>query len=108
MSTSVRSIYTPVTPSDLAATGYSNGTNQLSYRGNNPSGTVTYAIEVKIGDTAPFVLLATTTTQKYKHEGVTPGQFYQYRVRAQASRNNVSDWSNEAVVYGSQPDVGSE
>jgi hypothetical protein len=35
-------------------------------------------------------------------QGVTPGQFYQYRVRAQADRNLVSDWSNEAVVYGSQ------
>ena len=101
----VRSIVSPQTPTDLAAVGYSNGRNQLGWVGNNPSGSVTYAIEVKIGDTAPYVLLATTSTQKYLHENVTPGQFYQYRVRAQAARNVNSGWSNEAVVYGSQPEV---
>jgi hypothetical protein len=101
----VRSIVTPQRPTDLSATGFSYGVNQLVWTGNNPSGSVVYAIEVKIGDTAPYVLLTTATAQKWKHEGVTPGQFYQYRVRAQAARNLVSDWSNEAVVYGSQPDA---
>jgi hypothetical protein len=99
-----RTPVTPATPTNLGATGFSNGINSLTWIGNNPSGSVVYAIEVKIGDTAPYVLLATTTVQRYKHENVTPGQFYQYRVRAQAARNLNSDWSNEAVVYGSQPD----
>ena len=98
-----RSEIIPVTPSGLSATGFSNGRNQLAWIGNNPSGSVVYAIEVKIGDTAPYILLATATAQKYTHENVTPGQFYQYRVRAQAARGLVSGWSNEAVVYGSQP-----
>jgi hypothetical protein len=102
----IRTVVIPMTPSGLEAAGFSNGTNQLTWKGNNISGSVTYGIEVKIGDTAPYVLLATTTKQSYKHVGVTPGQFYQYRVRAQASRNQISDWSNEAVVYGSQPDLG--
>lgn len=99
----VRTIVIPNTPSDLGATGFSNGRNQLGWVGNNASGSVTYAIEAKVGDTADYVLLATTTTQKYTHENVIPGQFYQYRVRAQAARNVNSGWSNEAVVYGSQP-----
>jgi len=102
--TTTRVPVTPKTPTDLAATGFSNGVNSLTWTGNNTSGSVVYAIEVKIGDTAPYVLLATATRQDYRHEGVTPGQFYQYRVRAQAARNVVSGWSNEAVVYGSQPD----
>jgi hypothetical protein len=97
-----RSVVVPQTPTELSATGYSNGINQLFWVGNNVSGSVTYAIEVKIGDTAPYVLLATATAQRYQHIGVTPGEFYQYRVRAQAARNVVSGWSNEAVVYGSQ------
>jgi hypothetical protein len=101
----VRSIVTPQRPTDLSATGFSYGVNPLVWTGNNPSGSAVYAIEVKIGDTAPYVLLTTATAQKWKHEGVTPGQFYQYRVRAQAARNLVSDRSNETVVYGSQPDA---
>jgi hypothetical protein len=95
-----RSIVVPQAPSDLAAFGYSNGINQLSFSGNNAAGSVTYVIEAKIGDTAPYVMVGTCTNQKFKHTGVIPGQFYQYHVRAQASRGLVSDWSNEAVVYG--------
>lgn len=95
-----RSQVVPVAPTGLAAFGTSNGINTLTFSGNNQSGSVTYVIEAIIGDTAPYVLVGTTTQQKWDHVGVTPGQFYQYRVRAQASRNNVSAWSNTAVVYG--------
>lgn len=90
----------PLTPTDLAAFGYSNGINKLSWAGHNTPGSVTYVIEAKIGDTAPYVVVGTTRQQKWDHTGVTPGQFYQYRCRAQAARNVVSAWSNEAVVYG--------
>lgn len=90
----------PNTPTDLAAFGYSNGVNKLSFVGNNTPGSVTYVIEAKIGDTAPYVVVGTTRQQKWDHNGVTPGQFYQYRCRAQAARNVTSAWSNEAVVYG--------
>jgi hypothetical protein len=95
-----RSIVTPLTPTDLAATGFSNGVNLLTFVGNNTPASVTYVVEAKIGDTAPYVIVGTCTKQSFRHTGVIPGQFYQYRVRAQAARNLVSDWSNEAVVYG--------
>jgi hypothetical protein len=90
----------PVTPTNLAAAGYSNGVNQLKWSGNNATGSVTYVIEAKIGDTAPYVMVGTSTRQSFKHTGFRPGEFYQYQVRAQAARGLVSDWSNEAVVYG--------
>lgn len=93
----------PSTPTELAATGFSNGTNRLTFVGNNVPGSVTYSIEAIIGDTAPYVLVGTTQAQKWTHEGVTPGEFYQYRVRAQAARGVVSEWSNTAVVYGIAP-----
>jgi hypothetical protein len=97
----VRSVYQPQTHTELAATGFSNHTNRLTFRGNNRAGSVVYAVEAKIGDTAPFVLIGTTTNQGFTHEGVTPGEYYLYRVRAQSGRNIYSQWSNEAVVYGS-------
>jgi len=96
-----RSVVHPNTPTELAAAGFSNGINQLTFSGNNAAGTVSYVVEAKIGDTAPYAMVGMTRTQKFRHTGVTPGQFYQYRVRAQAARGLVSDWSNEAVVYGS-------
>ena len=95
-----RSIVSPQTPTGLAASGFSNGVNSLTFTGNNKPGSVTYVIEAKIGDTAPYVIVGTCTKQSFKHLGVTAGQFYQYHVRAQAARGLVSDWSNEAVVYG--------
>ncbi len=90
----------PQTPSELAAFGYSNARNELSWVGNNLPGSVTYVIEAIIGDTAPYVVVGTTRQQKWEHTPVIPGEFYQYRVRAQAARNNFSAWSNTAVVYG--------
>lgn len=95
-----RSTIVPQTPTELAAFGYSNGINTLTFVGNNRPGSVTYVIEAKIGDTAPYVMVGSTTRQAFKHGGVIPGEFYQYHVRAQAARGVVSDWSNEAVVYG--------
>ena len=95
-----RTIVTPNRPTELEAEGFSYGINQLTFVGNNATGSVTYVIEAKIGDTAPYVIVGTCTKQAFKHTGVIPGQFYQYHVRAQAARNLVSDWSNEAVVYG--------
>ncbi len=95
-----RSIVTPLAPTKLAAFGYSNGVNRLTFSGNNPAGSVTYVVFAKIGAATEYVLVGICTKQTFKHFGVTPGQLYQYRVRAQAARNLVSDWSNEATVYG--------
>lgn len=96
----VRGSIIPLTPTGLAAVGFSNGTNALNWVSHNVPGTVTFAIEAIIGDTAPYVLVGTTQQQKWLHVGVIPGEFYQYRVRAQAARGVVSAWSNTAVVYG--------
>ena len=96
----VRTPVQPQTPSELAATGFSNGVNVLTFRGNNPAGSVFYVVEAKIGDTAGYIQVGVTKKQGFRHTGVIPGQFYQYHVRAQSARGLVSEWSNEAVVYG--------
>lgn len=38
-------------------------------------------------------------TGKFTDEGVTPGQYDEYKVRAKASKT-ISQFSNSAVVYG--------
>ena len=95
----VRRIVMPETPFALAAAGFSNGVNALTFAGNNISNSVLYVIEARTGDSPGFVMIGTSRAQTFKHTGVTPGLSYQYRVRAQASRGMVSEWSNEAVVY---------
>ncbi len=80
--------------------GVLSGINDLKWTGHNANKSVIYVIFAKIGDTAPYVIVGTCTTQKFRHMGTTAGEFYQYRVRAQAARGLVSDWSNIAVVYG--------
>ena len=94
-----RQMVTPQTPERLAVQGFSNGVNELSFIGNNTPNSVTYTVEAKSGDAGKYEIIGTTRTQQFKHKGVTPGVHHQYRVRAQASRGLVSDWSNEAVVY---------
>ena len=95
-----RSPVTPHTPTDLVAVPAAVGANEMKWVGNNAPGSVTYTIEAKIGDTAPYVIVGTSTSQKFRHSPVIRGEFYQYHVRAQSARNLVSDWSNEAVCYG--------
>jgi hypothetical protein len=89
----------PVAPTNLSAAGFFNGLNRLKYRGNNPPGTVIYTIEGRTSLTAEYSIVGSTHKQSFKHAPVTPGQFYQYRVRAEATSGLVSEWSNEAVVY---------
>ena len=96
----VRSVVQPVTPTDLVGIRFSDHTNQLTWRGNNPSGSVTYVIEAKIGDTAPYIIVGTCSAQKFKHLNVTPGEFYEYRVYAQTARQIRSEYSNVVVLYG--------
>lgn len=89
----------PQTPFELAATGYSNGVNALRFAGNNGPGRVAYTVEAKIADSPLYAIIGTSKSQRFKHTGVKPGVPIQYRVRAQAARGAVSDWSNEAAVY---------
>lgn len=90
----------PEIPTDLAAVGFSNNINSLNWVSHNVPGSVVFEIWAIIGDTAPDALVGTTTQQKWNHEGVTPGEYYEYHVRARAARNSVSAFSNSAVVYG--------
>ncbi len=91
--------YIAVDPTNLSAFGYSNGVNQLRFEGNNKPGRVTYEIWRRQGDSGEWRLHAATKRQSYLDSGVTPGQYYEYRVRARAA-STVSNYSNSAVVYG--------
>lgn len=91
--------YVPLDPTDLSAFGYSNGVNKLAFKGNNPSGSVTYEIWRRQGDEGPWGVLGSTKKQSFTDTPVTPGQYYEYKVRAVASKS-VSNFTNSAVVYG--------
>ena len=86
-------------PTDLSAFGYSNGVNKIRFNGNNRSGRVIYEIWRRHGDTVDWYLHSTTRRQRYTDTPVTPGQYYNYKVRAVAAKS-VSNFSNVAVVYG--------
>ena len=87
----------PKTPTKLAVTGLSNGVNKLKFKGNNVPGRVIYDIEANKGD--GWLTIGSTKKQSFEHKGVKPGQRYEYRVRSQATRGQVSAWSNTAAVY---------
>jgi len=94
-----KTTYVAQTPSELAVQGYSNGVNQGTFRGNNKSGSVLYEVWRREGDEGPWGLRMAVKKPAFIDEGVTPGQYYEYKVRARASKN-VSLFSNSAVVYG--------
>lgn len=96
---SERSTYVAQDPTGLSAFGYSNGVNTVRFTGNNKGGQVTFEIWRRHGDTAPWALHSTTKRQNFTDTGVTPGQYYEYKVRAVAARSR-SNFSNSAVVYG--------
>lgn len=91
--------YQPSDPTELSAFGYSNGVNEVKFRGNNKPGYVVYEIWRRHGDTAAWALHSTTSKQSFTDTPVTPGQYYEYKVRATAAKS-VSNFSNSAVVYG--------
>jgi hypothetical protein len=91
--------YVAQNPSNMAAVGFSNGVNTGQFRGNNKAGMVTYEVWRREGDEGKWHIQILTTRQSFKDEGITPGQYYEYRVRARAART-VSDFSNPTVVYG--------
>jgi hypothetical protein len=91
--------YVAQDPSDLAVYGFSNGVNKGSFTGNNTKGRVMYDIWRREGDDGAWAPHLMTTRQRFTDTGVTPGQYYEYRVRAVAPKNT-SNFSNSAVVYG--------
>jgi hypothetical protein len=95
-----RRLVDPERPSDLIATAPSAGVIDLKFKRNNPPGSVTFLIECRSDRDLPFGIIGTTTSQKFRHFDTVRGQFYEYRVRAQAGRNRKSDHSNLAVIHG--------
>lgn len=86
-------------PTELSGAGTSNGVNRLSFKGNNKPSSVVYEIWRREGDEGPWGIIAATKKQVYTDTPVTPGQYYEYKVRAVASKST-SNFSNSAVVYG--------
>jgi hypothetical protein len=86
-------------PEHLSVSGISIGLNTGVFTGNNIAGRVTYEIWRRLSADGEWTIVGTTTKQKFTDMPVKPGQFYQYKVRAVASRST-SHFSNPAVVYG--------
>ena len=93
------SAFIPQDPTELAVAGFSNGVNKGTFRGNNPSGRVSYEVWRRVGDTGAWSMIRHTRKQKFQDSPVTPGQYYEYKVRASAARAD-SNFSNSSVVYG--------
>ena len=87
------------TPTTLGVLGYSNHVNKGKFTGNNTPGSVVYEVHRREGDEGPWGLRLQTKKQTFSDVDVTPGQYYEYKVRAVAAKN-VSEFSNSAVVYG--------
>lgn len=96
-------MYVAQDPAELSVTGYSTGENKCRFRGNNKYGHVMYEIwrRDKGGE---WAMLGSTKKQSYTDAPVRPGQYYEYRVRAAASKNK-SNFSNPAVVYADGRDA---
>ncbi|MBS1715827.1 MAG: fibronectin type III domain-containing protein [Armatimonadetes bacterium] len=85
-------------PSDLSATGSSNGVNALRWnRNGNESGT-TYVIEASYGESGAWQIVDNSSRTKFDHDGQTPGQFVRYRVYAQCGATKSAP-SGTASVY---------
>lgn len=91
--------YFAQTPGEMSAVGFSNGVNSGRFVGNNRNGAVVYEIWRRKGRDGEWTIHILTTRQDFRDEGVTPGLYYEYRVRARAKKN-VSDFSNSTIVYG--------
>jgi|ERR1035437_369555 hypothetical protein len=91
--------YIPHDPTDLAVTGSSNRTNSGRFKGNNRTNSVHFEIWRRSGASGEWIFISTVSKQKFIDSPVTPGQYYEYKVRAVA-RQAVSNFSNTAIVYG--------
>jgi len=89
----------PSAPTDLVATGTSDGVNSLKWNRNGNRQGTTFIIEAKIANSADWLMIDAVTGSKYKHKNQTPGVKVQYRIRAKRGELE-SGTSNTAVVYG--------
>jgi len=92
-------VYIAQDPTELSAVGFSNGVNKGKFRGNNTGSSIVYEVWRREGDEGPWMKHLLTRKQSFTDTGVTPGQYYEYKVRALAAQTE-SQYSNSAVVYG--------
>jgi len=92
-----RSTYVALDPTGLSVTGTSNGVNTLRFSGNNAPARVIYEISRRESKSDRWAVVAVTKKQTFVDSGVTPGAYYQYKVRAVAAKT-VSNFSNTAVI----------
>ena len=85
------------TPTGLVAAA-GPGVNTIEFSATSGQNAV-YEIWRRHGDTVDWYLHATATNPVFEDTGVTPGQYYEYKVRA-ASGGEYSEFSDTAVVYG--------
>jgi hypothetical protein len=95
-----RSTVIAQTPSGLSVVGFSNGVNRGEFKGNNKgSSGITFEVWRREGDEGAWGIRLTVKTGVFEDKGVTPGQYYEYKVKAKATKTE-SNFSNTAVVYG--------
>lgn len=85
-----------MTNDHLKAVSLPGGIINLEFSGDDG---VTYEIWRRHGDTVDWYLHATTEAQIFEDSPVTPGQYYEYKVRS-VHGELVSEFSPSAVVYG--------
>ena len=89
-------------PSELSATGFSNGENRLVWnRNGNAQGTV-FVIEARLAGSSNWEFVDVTTKTRYVDGPRTPGVEVRYRVYAKRGGAQ-SSISNIAVVYPGLP-----
>lgn len=95
---SIVSIIIPQTPTDLVASGTSDGINKLKFNRNGNKPKTVFLVEAKIGNATDFVIIGTSMKQTFEHKNQKPGVKVVYRIRAQRG-DDYSDYSNTATVY---------
>jgi hypothetical protein len=86
-------------PTNLVATGLSNGVNKLRWNANgNTSGRTTYIIQAMYNNSGSWTIVDTTTRLRFNHTSQTPGVAVQYRIIAKRG-TQTSEPSNTASVY---------
>lgn len=89
----------PLTPANLVATPYADGTNNLNWKHNGNKQGVVYVVQAQTGGNGAWYQAGISTSARFVHANVQPGVPMKYRVNAQRGAHK-SPVSNEAGVYG--------
>ena len=86
-------------PGELSAKGNSGAVNHVEFSASADGSS--YEIWRRHGDTVDWYLHATVSEPMFDDQGVKPGQYYEYKVRA-VRESEVSEFSPSAVAYGAE------